>query len=509
MPAKPFSLGGFSDEFVVNRSGLSPGFPADLHGVPAGQPDAPPVQDGGDPDRRPGIGNEQPLHEADHLDSSQERGLLDITLDPDFETNGHFYLYNTPIDPQRARITRFTHDENAGGLSSRGDLSSEFVVWQDTDGYLGCCHYGGGLDFGVDGKLWLSTSDKFKTSAPGEGNSNKDVPRRPRALLGQGHPGRQGRRHTRRDGRLARQPLRRRAGRLTTTRSGPTGSGIRSAPGGTSNTALLHRRGRRQPAGHLARGPAPREPRPARCLLRLALLRGDGRHAGQTPAQAPRAALARRRPRRSGGRDFFSSPIWSLPHDNVIVEANLSASLTGGEVYRGDMFPSEWDGVYFYGRLHAGLHPLPSAGLRRAPGGPGRPRVQALRPASRHDQRGRLHLGGRGRGPLLRHDRLGRGAPGHARPGQRGARDRVRRGSVPEQGGAPLTVTLDAVVSDADGDPMTWTVDFGDGTEISGAPAAERDDLRQPRLHVLDGVYDVSLSVSGPDASRCSRSPSP
>ena len=27
----------------------------------------------------------------------------------------------------------------------------------------------------------------------------------------------------------------------------------------------------------------------------------------------------------------------------------MGASLTGGEVYRGDMFPAEWDGVYFYG----------------------------------------------------------------------------------------------------------------------------------------------------------------
>ena len=40
------------------------------------------------------------------------------------------------------------------------------MIWEDTDGYLACCHYGGGLDFGIDGKLWLTTSDKFQSTTP-------------------------------------------------------------------------------------------------------------------------------------------------------------------------------------------------------------------------------------------------------------------------------------------------------------------------------------------------------
>ena len=35
-----------------------------------------------------------------------------------------------------------------------------------------------------------------------------------------------------------------------------------------------------------------------------------------------------------GQGDFYSAPIWSLPHS-----LGVGASLTGGEVYRGDMFP--------------------------------------------------------------------------------------------------------------------------------------------------------------------------
>ena len=96
-----------------------------------------------------------------NINSGQERGLIDITLDPDFEINGWFYVYYTPNTPQRARIARFTHQENAGELTSTGDFNSEVVLWEDNDGYISCCHYGGGLDFGPDGRLYLTTGDKF------------------------------------------------------------------------------------------------------------------------------------------------------------------------------------------------------------------------------------------------------------------------------------------------------------------------------------------------------------
>ncbi len=97
-----------------------------------------------------------------NINSGAERGLLDIALDPDFATNGHLYVYYTPGSPERARISRFTHIEHQGGTTSRADLSSEVgPLWEDTAGYTSCCHFGGGLDFGPDGKLWLTTGDKF------------------------------------------------------------------------------------------------------------------------------------------------------------------------------------------------------------------------------------------------------------------------------------------------------------------------------------------------------------
>ncbi|MDX1745250.1 MAG: PQQ-dependent sugar dehydrogenase, partial [Halobacteriales archaeon] len=100
-----------------------------------------------------------------NITSGQEKGLIDIALDPDFATNGYFYLYYSPSTPKKFRIARFEHQENSGGLTSTGALSSEFLVWEEkwpeANALQNCCHYGAGLDFGPDGTLYLTPGDKF------------------------------------------------------------------------------------------------------------------------------------------------------------------------------------------------------------------------------------------------------------------------------------------------------------------------------------------------------------
>lgn len=85
-----------------------------------------------------------------------EHGLIDLALDPDFSTNGYLYAYYSRATTGKFRIGRFLHQ---GSTASTG---SETLIWEDPVPYAGrCCHHGGSIDFGPDGKLYLTTGDEF------------------------------------------------------------------------------------------------------------------------------------------------------------------------------------------------------------------------------------------------------------------------------------------------------------------------------------------------------------
>ena len=83
-----------------------------------------------------------PYMVLDDVEFSGERGLFSIVPDPNFSSNGYFYLYYTHASRARHRIARFT---DTGGA---GNLGSEFLVWEDNETWSGAGHIGGGLDFG-------------------------------------------------------------------------------------------------------------------------------------------------------------------------------------------------------------------------------------------------------------------------------------------------------------------------------------------------------------------------
>ena len=82
-----------------------------------------------------------------------ERGLLGLAIDPDFLNNHFIYIYRTtsPNSPKN-RVERYTAKSDIGSISSRKVLITEI---RSDNGQ----HNAGGLRFGPDRKLYISTGD--------------------------------------------------------------------------------------------------------------------------------------------------------------------------------------------------------------------------------------------------------------------------------------------------------------------------------------------------------------
>jgi glucose/arabinose dehydrogenase len=86
-------------------------------------------------------------------DSSVERGLVGITIDPNFATNHYLYVYYTvPGTPAHNRVSRFTVSGNTASPSSEDVLLDLPPLG---DGH----HNGGSLQFGADGKLYIAVGE--------------------------------------------------------------------------------------------------------------------------------------------------------------------------------------------------------------------------------------------------------------------------------------------------------------------------------------------------------------
>jgi len=145
-----------------------------------------------------GAGNagsfEQVLDIEDLVNSGfNDQGLLGFVLDPDFESNGFFYVYYTVQkadtfgDRTVSRVERFKLDPD--GTAHRDDPERKVLVGADapapgtgdscppgpgsdclpSDAYT---HSAGGLQIGSDGMLWISTPDGASPEGSGTGGTD-------------------------------------------------------------------------------------------------------------------------------------------------------------------------------------------------------------------------------------------------------------------------------------------------------------------------------------------------
>jgi glucose/arabinose dehydrogenase/regulation of enolase protein 1 (concanavalin A-like superfamily) len=93
------------------------------------------------------------------VDNSGERGLLGIAFDPNFAVNRFVYIYYTATSPAiHNRVSRFT---------ANGDVavSGSEVVLLDLNNLSGASnHNGGGLHFGLDGKLYIAVGENANSA---------------------------------------------------------------------------------------------------------------------------------------------------------------------------------------------------------------------------------------------------------------------------------------------------------------------------------------------------------
>jgi PKD repeat protein len=103
--------------------------------------------------------------------SQVEAGMLGVVVDPNFENNGYVYIYYVNSDESKATLSRFVHVEDGGGTLSYLDPASETVLWQETDVFSDGHHQGGGIDIAYEPigpddpspyKIYIGVGEEFE-----------------------------------------------------------------------------------------------------------------------------------------------------------------------------------------------------------------------------------------------------------------------------------------------------------------------------------------------------------
>ncbi|MDT0608622.1 PQQ-dependent sugar dehydrogenase, partial [Croceitalea rosinachiae] len=507
----PFDLEGFSNERII-RDGLIA--PLALEFLPDGRLLV--VEKGGkiliaDPN----TGNKSTYLDISNIvNSGLERGLLDIAVPPDFDPdassgkNQIYMFYTRSSNTDRAVIAQFNHIEGSGGLASTADVNSELILWTDTDAFVGCCHYGGGLDFGPDGKIWLTSADKFNTSNSNEGGPDDNWPLNVENTSGKII-------RINRDGTIP--------DGTDGWPANPYVDGIVDGPYPDTTDfdfgpsfdphPSIWAYGLRNPFraewdneyGYFYIGEVGGNQGPSTDDIHLASLNQPGVFYGWNFYEGvsnfePTGAINNFQPEDfpqpdmdladPSNDDYFSAPIFDIPH----------SSLTGGFVYRGNMFPNEFDGVYFYGNYETNYIRylvLDATGTMVQGDFEFKPSAEIPGNAGNIIF---LEEGIDGALYYINYTALGGQVQRIVFEGERPPVLDAFTADVTE-GDAPLLVSFSAEVSDVDTalESLSFTLNFGDGTTAETGNVDSSGSISETHQYMTEGSYDAVLSVTDGD----------
>ena len=106
----------------------------------------------------------------DRVVLSNEEGLLGLAFDPQYRSNGFFYVYYSASSPPRSVISRFSVSSESPN-AARSD--SEFVIMEIPQPFAN--HNGGQLVFGPDGYLYIALGDGGSGGDPQGNGQNKNT----------------------------------------------------------------------------------------------------------------------------------------------------------------------------------------------------------------------------------------------------------------------------------------------------------------------------------------------
>ena len=394
-----------------------------------------------------------PFLQIPNVANDNERGLLGLTLDPDFAANGYVYAYYTHSTLHN-RVSRFTATGNVASAAS------EYVVWQNP-AQANVWHQGGDIHFGPDGDLYISVGDHLdSTSAPDLESYNGKI--------------------------------------LRVTRDGAAPADNPFYDGAGPNLDAIWARGLRNPFRFTI------DPATGRVII------GDVGEGAREEVDLGAAGANYGWPTCEGpcGRTGMTDPIFSYPHNGS------DASITGGFVYRGTQFPAEYQGEYFYadyaqnwikrltiddaGTVTATHDFEPPDGSSNGPYGDIVDLAQGPDGSLWYVDMGPFQNDNAGAVRRIRNANADQPPTAVA-------------AASPTSGKAPLTVAFSSAGSaDPEGRPLTYRWDFGDGATSTAANPSHTyasSGRYTARLTVSDGAQDtasdpLSITVGSPPVPR-------